>query len=288
MLIYINRKKLNGLKKIVISLLVGFLLNACAGDGDKDIISVEPIPIYNHAYQENYVADSMEDIVSKARGAYVLVDPFSTGVVEHILTLKANSNQVGGYISVGTGENYRDDFGELEPFLTTKAWAEWSDEFYVSETTTGVLAIMKRRIEKMANWGIEWVEFDNMDWLNEESREKYQLKATQKEARAYISTLCDYVHKKGMKCMAKNIVERFENFDGVLYESSSEEKNWWNEEGTKRFLDSGKLVIINHYNESDCDGAYREYLDHYKRKGISFICEDIVLKGYRHYNEEAK
>ena len=138
----------------------------------------------------------------------------------------------------------------------------------------------------MANWGIEWVEFDNMDWLNEESQEEYQLKATQQEARAYISALCDYTHEKGMKCMAKNTVEGFENFDGVLYESSSQGKNWWDEEGTKRFLDTGKLVIINHYNESDCDGAYREYLDHYKRKGISFICEDVALEGYRHYNLE--
>ena len=87
-----------------------------------------------------------------------------------------------------------------------------------------------------------------------------------------------------MQCMAKNTVEGFENFDGVLYESYNNEKNWWDNEGTKLFLKENKLVIINHYNEKDCDKVYEEYKRLYDTKTLSFICEDVKLQGYKHYN----
>ena len=146
---------------------------------------------------------------------------------------------------------------------------------------------MKLRIDKMAAWGLDWVEFDNMDWAeDEEIRTNYGLAVTEIEARIYMNELCDYTHTKGMKCMAKNTVDGFENFDGVLYESYNNDKNWWDVEGTKSFLASEKLVIINHYNEGDCDGVYAEYKDFYNSDKISFICEDKNLKRYKHYNQE--
>jgi len=85
--------------------------------------------------------------------------------------------------------------------------------------------------------------------------------------------------------MAKNTVDGFESFDGVLYESYSNEKNWWDTDGTKSFLNVGKLVIINHYNETDCDGVYAEYKVFYKSENISFICEDVATQKYKHYNQ---
>jgi hypothetical protein len=85
--------------------------------------------------------------------------------------------------------------------------------------------------------------------------------------------------------MAKNTVDSFENFDGVLYESYHNDKNWWDTKGTKSFLDAGKLVIINHYNESDCDGVYAWYKSFYHTEKLSFICEDVATKKYKHYNQ---
>jgi len=242
-------------------------------------------PIYNQAYQENFAADTLAEIEANAQNAYVLLDTFGAGVAEHIETIKSHGNQIGGYISAGTGENYRDDFAALEPYLTPTAWLEWPDEFFVSETTTGILPIMKRRIDKMAAIGVDWVEFDNMDWLDNEIRVKYKLSATVTQAKAYINTLCDYTHSKGLKCMAKNTVDGFEHFDGVLYESYNDDKNWWDVEGTHDFLNAGKPVIINHYNETDCDRVYAEYKNIYKSDNISFICEDVAIKKYKHYNE---
>ncbi|SFV62923.1 hypothetical protein MNB_SV-13-2005 [hydrothermal vent metagenome] len=247
-------------------------------------LDLSQTPVYNQAYQENYDADTMNVLLNEARGAYVLLDPFYDNVIEYIPKLKSYRNHIGGYISVGTGENWRDDFGELEPYLTKKVWGEWAGEYYVSQTT-GALAIMKHRINKMAIWGLDWVEFDNMDWLNTESKAEYGLEASEVESTAYINALCAYTHEKGMKCMAKNTVEGFEHFDGVLYESYHKEKNWWDTEGTKRFIKEEKPVIINHYNENNCDGVYAEYKTFYQTENILFICEDTNIQKYKHYHQ---
>lgn len=258
------------------------ILLASLSDKDLDLAHT---PVYNHAYQENYDADTMPIILNKAKNAYVLLDPFCDNVVEYIPRVKASKNQIGGYISAGTGENWRDDFGELEPYLSKKVWGEWAGEYYVSQTTTGILPIMKRRIDKMASWGLDWVEFDNMDWLNDENKAEYGLKASEAEAKVYINALCDYTHKKGMKCMAKNSIKGFEHFDGVLYESYHKEKNWWDTEDTKSFIEAKKIVIINHYNEINCDEIYLEYKNFYKSQNILFICEDKNLEKYKHYHQ---
>ena len=281
-----------------VAIIIGIIsLVGCGSGGSSNSVDTEdessspigtkaPIAIYNQAYQENFDADTIDEIIDSAKNGYVLVDPFMEEITpNHISKLKEKNNQVGGYISVGTGEDWRDDFEEIEPYLTTKVWDEWEGEYYVSQTTTGIVDVMKKRIDKMADWGIEWVEFDNMDWFDEDIKNQYNLETTQTEATTYINTLCNYTHLKGMKCMAKNSVEGFENFDGVLYESYHNKKNWWDEDGTKSFLRKDKLVIINHYNEKNCDTVYEEFQDHYNTHSISFICEDIGLKKYKHYNE---
>ncbi len=243
------------------------------------------IPVYNQAYNENYDADSISSILINANNAYVLVDPFLENVTEHIAEIKAKNNQVGAYISIGTGENWRDDFTELEPFLVSTPWAQWEGEYFVNTTTTGIISVMKARIDKIANWGCDWVEFDNMDWIyDDDLRATYSYQVTQEQGIAYYQELCNYVHSKGMKCMAKNIVENADNFDGVLYESYTNDKNWWNVSEAQNFINQGKLVIINHYNESNCDAVYQEYKAIYG-KDLSYICEDTNLQAYKHYNE---
>ncbi len=242
------------------------------------------LPVYNQAYQENFEADTVADILLSARNAYVLVDSFDSNIINNIKNIKANCNQVGGYISAGTGEIWRDDFEQLKPYLTSKEWSDWPGEFYVSYTNTGIVDVMKARIDKMALLGLDWVEYDNMDWIDAQSIATFGLHTTKSASKVYINTLCDYTRQRGMKCMAKNTVDGFEHFDGVVYESHNNQKNSWDTEGAQSFIDAGKLVIINHYNESDCDGVYAEYKRFYNSDKISFICEDTNTQKYKHYN----
>jgi len=269
---------------IIVADIIFFV--GCGQSGSTHATNLtNPAPIYNQAYQENYAADTINDILAHGKGAYVLLDALEDDIGPYVSQIKAKGNQVGGYISAGTGENYRSDFAQLQPYLTSTAWPDWPDEYFVSEVTTGILPLMKNRIDKIAAWGADWIEFDNMDWLDEDTRVQYNLSATVTEAKAYINALCDYTHSKGMKCMAKNTVDGFAQFDGVLYESFHAEKNWWDIQGTRDFINAGKLVIINHYNETDCDGVYAEYKNFYNSQKISFICEDVATQKYKHYNQ---
>lgn len=270
-----------------IPILVGEIMifvGCGSSDTNQTEVSTNPIPVYNQAYQENFDADSIEDILAHAKNAYVLMDATEDDIAVHVASVKAKPNYVAAYISAGTGEKYREDFSALQPYLTTKSWQDRPDEYFVSETT-GVLPIMKRRIDKVKKLGVAWIEFDNMDWLDEDTRVQYNLKATVEEAQNYINALCDYTHSKGIKCMAKNSVDGFENFDGVTYESFDNNKNWWDNDGTRAFLAQNKPVIIVHYNESDCDGVYAWYKNFYHCDKISFICEDVGTQKYKHYNE---
>ncbi len=273
--------------KFLFFILISTVLFSCSKTdcGNFNSETEKPIAVFNQAYQENFKEDNIADILMDARDAYVLIDPFQDDVFISIAEIKANGNQVSAYISIGTGETYRDDFTAMKPYLVEKQWGEWPDEYFVNSTTTGIMDLMKARIDKIALWGCDWVEFDNMDWcFDEELRTNYGIQATEAEGIAYFQELCNYVHAKGMKCMAKNTVANASNFDGVLYESYADDLNWWDVSGAQRFLEAGKLVIINHYNETKCGQVYTNYKGIYNSH-ISFICEDAILKKYVHFNQ---
>lgn len=271
--------------KNYLSLMLIISALACDKESTSPPEESTAIPVYNQAYQENFEEDSIEEIMLNARNGYVLLDPFQDSIVDHIAAIKSNNNEVGAYISIGTGETYRDDFAQMQPYLVTIPWGQWPDEYFVNSTTTGIIELMKLRIDSIADWGCDWVEFDNMDWAyDDDLRAEYGFEVTESEGIVYYQELCDYVHSKGMKCMAKNLVENASNFDGVLYESYSDDKNWWEQSGAQSFLDAGKLVIINHYNEANCGQVYTDYKSIYN-ENLSFICEDANLQRYVHFNE---
>lgn len=142
----------------------------------RDLAPVAKIPacFWNHAYTENYDADTYDEIIDPVAGAldqcYVLVDPFledlASSTANKIATMKAvgsANNAIGCYTSVGTCEDWRDDFDEMRPYCVTKEWGDWEGEYFVYDVSS-IAPLMKRRIDRMAAWGCDYVEFDNMDW----------------------------------------------------------------------------------------------------------------------------
>jgi len=274
------------LSQIILSLLLINSVLSCKKDlADKPRGNAQAIEVWNCAYQENYSPDLIQDVIDNASNAYVLIDPFEENAFERIAEIKARGNEVCGYISIGTGEDWRSDWNELKPFCVSKQWSKWKGEYFIDATNTGVIDVMKARIDQLAAWGCDWVEFDNMDWaFDDKNRKEYDFTATEQNAIDYYNTLCDYVHSKGMKCQAKNTVKDAPNFDGVLYESFNKEKDWWDHAGAQSFLDAGKLVIINHYKERRPNAVYQEYINLYD-EGLSYICESKKEKKYIHSNE---
>lgn len=272
-------------------ILVGFILlfsSSCSKEKQQittQVSSKQTVTkaVYNQAYQENYKKDSIPDIITQARDAYVLLDPFQDGVLPYIKQIKALNNEIGAYISIGTAETFRDDYKLLANHHVQKPWSQWKDEYFINLASDPVVAVMYARIDSIAEWGFDWVEFDNMDWaFDSQNRATYDFEITENQAIAYYQDLCHYARTKGLKCMAKNTVQKADDFDGVLYESYTDNTNWWDQNGTFKFINANKLVIINHYNESDCDAVLSNYQAKYNNK-IAFICEDRMLKSYRHY-----
>jgi hypothetical protein len=195
--------------------------------------------------------------------------------------MKQNGNLVSCYISVGTCEDWRDDFAAMKPFCVSKQWGDWPGEYFVDRTDTGLVDLMKARIDKMAAWGCTMVEFDNMDFAFDQAyRSQYGITATSAQGEAYDESLCAYVHASGMGCMAKS--SALSDFDGLTVESAPGNLDWWDKGDMTGMLSAGKIGIVVHYNESDCAGVRTTYQSEYGSK-LSFICEDKAQKKYRHF-----
>jgi cysteinyl-tRNA synthetase len=241
-----------------------------------------PMCLWNQAYQENTATDAIDVILDQAQGCYVLIDPFEAqAAADAIPALHAANNTVGCYISVGTCEDWRSDFEAMEDHCTSTEWPEWPGEFFVTDPD-GMVPPIKARIDQLATWGCDMVEFDNMDWASDpEQNESFDLDVTPEDAIHYYVTLCDYVHASGMLCMAKSTREGGEVFDGGTFESFSDLKDWWDHDHLQSFLDQGRLGVIFHYDESNCDDAEAWYRERYGSR-LAFLCEDPSAGGYRH------
>lgn len=253
-------------------------------DGGRERGLAQPVCVWNEAYQENYAADTVAEILAGARGCYVLIDPFASSEARSaIARMHELGNLVGCYISVGTCEEWRDDFAALKPYCVSKQWGDWPGEYFVDRTEPGLVALMQARIDKMAAWGCDLVELDNMDWaFDAANRSRYAITATASQGAAYDQALCDYMHGKGMGCMGKSSTWGTTGFDGLTVESSPDDLDWWTTSELAGMLDAGKIGIVVHYDESACAATLAQYQSKYGSE-LSFICEDRALGKYRHF-----
>jgi hypothetical protein len=170
-----------------------------------------------------------------------------------------------------------------------------------------MLPQMKSRIYQMAEWGCDYVEFDNMDWCTDtQYRKKYgetpgQEFPSEKDCAAYNIAMCDHAHDKGLKCMAKDTgyTESESDYaggdvmDAITIESYRTDFNWWSDELMQDFFDNNKPVIIVHYdarsnsNKNLCDYILNKYQQRYDSDKIAFICEAKPEKKYLHYDFES-
>jgi len=238
--------------------------------------------IYNNAYIENGVVDSIATIINKARDCYVLLEPENdTSAEQAISDIKKKGNTVGCYTSIGTVEQWRKDFNDFEPYRANRQWQEWEGEYFLRNINKKVFSLMKKHFDYFARIGCDYVEFDNMDWVDDEHIRDYDLSVNELEAKKYAHDLCEYTHQKGMKCMAKSTNFDDSIFDGLTLESYPDDKNWWAENEVKGTLWHNGLAVIVHYDEQYCDKVHDFYKQKYGEK-ISFLCAKKDTGKYLH------
>jgi len=265
--------------------LLSLIVSACAGT----------IPcFYNTAYEENNFLDKPDYALHTANNCYVLIDADGfndlQSVVNYTNALKINNNTIGCYMSVGTVEDWRPDFQDFVSGTDyqSEQWPEWPGEYMIKanddgDVTDNTIALMKKRIDVLANVGCEYIEMDNMDI--DGSNKLTNIKGA--AMRAYNKELCKYMHSCELKCMAKNTGPSdsdYELFDGLSTESYPKEMNWW---GTKHALNfKDKPFMISHYKEKtvdDCMGVWAEYGSIYNETVFGFICSQYETKHYIHF-----
>lgn len=254
-------------------------LAACGGDKPRS----EGVCVFNQAYQETYSPDGPAQL-DRARDCYVLLDPDAPAAAARIPELQERGNTVGCYTSVGTCEDWRDDWEQARPSCVDEPWGEWAGEHFVDTPDSALLAVMEARLDRFAELGCDWVELDNMDWAYDaENVDKYGISASEADAEDYVGTVCGAARERGMECMAKSTTRGISAPAGATFESYPGDKNWWAEAELQAVLDGGGLGVVVHYNEADCDGVFGWYLERYGER-LSFLCEDREARAYRHYN----
>ncbi len=214
--------------------LVWMLIFGCGRDIAHS--SADPVCVWNAAYQENTAADSVDAILSGAQGCYVLLDPMDDpAAAAAIPELKDKDNTVGCYVSVGTCEEWREDFEQVRGYCLDSEWPEWPGEYFVDDPD-GIFASMVARVDALADFGCDMVEFDNMDFFWEVDG------VSENAGNAYDVELCEVVREAGMGCMAKNYRPGGDDgFTGGTFESSPDELDWWEHEHLQSFVDAGQL-----------------------------------------------
>jgi hypothetical protein len=255
------------------------LLTACDGEKPRS----EGVCVFNQAYQETFAPDGPAQL-DRARGCYVLLDPDEGSVTARIPELHAQGNTVGCYTSVGTCEDWRDDFDAARGSCVDEQWGEWAGEYFVDTPDPALLAVMEARLDRFAELGCDWVELDNMDWAYDpENVDQYGVSASESEAEDYVGAVCAAARERGLECMAKSTTRGVSTPAGATFESYPGDKSWWEDRELQAVLDGGGLGVVVHYNEDDCDGVFEWYLDRYGDR-LSFLCEDREARAYRHYN----
>lgn len=250
---------------------------------------------FNLAYEENNFIDNTVYTLSTARNCYVLIDSSNFNNAEstigYINKLKQFNNTVGCYMSVGTIENWRQDYKQFVPGVdyVKKTWNEWPGEHFIagdknSKPTLHTVSLMKKRIDEFSKLGCDYVEMDNMDI---DSSNKYTNIKTH-NMRMYNKILCNYMHTKSLKCMAKNTgpSDTDDNlFDGLSVESYKNLKNWWGEKHALNFTLNSKLFMISHYKQptvDSCMNIWKEYKIIYNST-FGFACSQYETKHYIHF-----
>lgn len=250
---------------------------------------------YNTAYEENNFLDKHDYTLKTAKNCYVLIDTdnfdSNGAVVNYTNALKTNNNTIGCYMSIGTVEDWRSDFKHFVKGqdYQSKEWPEWPGEYMIKADSDGkitdnTISLMKKRIDKFAKLGCEYIEFDNMD-IDENNK---MTNIDGLTMRAYNLELCNYVHSAELKCMAKNTGPSDVDddvFDGLSVESYPKELNWWGTEHAQNFTTS-KPFMISHYKEKtvdDCLEIWGYYRTMYNNSEFGFICSQYETKHYIHF-----
>jgi hypothetical protein len=172
------------------------------------------------------------------------VDGFGTSAAT-VDQLHAAGHHTICYISAGTSENWRPDFGRFQASDQGSGVSGWAGENWLDTRSSNVRAIMASRVQdQCAAKGFDAVEFDNVDGYDNGSGFPLTA-ATQID---YNTFLAQTAHASGLAAFLKNDVAQAQElapqFDGAINEQCAQYGECG---GYSAFVNAGKPVLQAEY-----------------------------------------
>jgi hypothetical protein len=131
---------------------------------------------------------------------------------DYIATAESNGVTTWCYLSVGTAEEWRDDYDDFldldaadradgNPGLVGEIYPEWPDERWLNARRfEPFMHLIEARLDTCADKGFSWVEFDNMDAF--EATTGFDI--TRADQRTYVEALVAASNARGLGTIHKN------------------------------------------------------------------------------------
>ncbi len=174
------------------------------------------------------------------RSAKVYNLDWETTTAAQVSQLHSRGVHVICYLSAGSSENWRSDYGKFPASVKGAGLDGWPGENWLDVRQTGTLMpIMAARMDVCKQKGFDAVDPDNTDGWSQQTG----FSISQADQVTYQRGLADAAHKRGMAIGLKNDVEQISQMAGIVDFAVNEQCNEYGECGTYTgFLASGKPV----------------------------------------------
>jgi len=201
------------------------------------------------------------------------IDGFGNSA-EDVARLHATGRKVICYLSAGSAENFRPDFGTFPGEVMGSALDGWPDERWLDIRRTDLLRpIMAKRFDMRRDTGFDAVEPDNIDAYTNNTG----FPLTAADQLRYNRMLAEMAHERGMSIGLKNdldqIPELLPYFDFAVNEQCAEANEC---EKLTPFIRAGKAVFHVEY-----DKANEEFCPQSRALGLSSMRKRLELDAAR-------
>jgi hypothetical protein len=233
-----------------------------------------PLPVASEGVTWDW---QLSDPFDLAREVQVMDLDAENHTAGEIAALKARSVTLICYVSVGTAENYRADYGDFPDGVMGKVYGDWPDERFLDIRQMDVLLpIMKARFQRCADMGFDAIEPDNQDvWTNESG-----FPVTEGDTVAYLKALAKLAHGMGLEIGQKNVPELTEKLVGTLDFVITEDcfaQGWCDQ--VLAYTKAGKPVYVAEYTDQIVD--FPAACAWGAANGASVILKDRELTSFR-------
>jgi hypothetical protein len=190
------------------------------------------------------------------------IDGFEA-TAEHVDALHGAGIKAVCYLSGGTAEDWRPDFGAFPASVKGAEMPEWPGEYWldvaeVQQPDSELAAIMNTRLRMCADKGFDAVEWDNVDAAFNDQETGLSPRPSDDDQLTYNRFLFNNTHALGMAVLLKNdpaqVDELVAYADGTVNEQCHEFDEC---DALAPFIEAGKPVFNAEYwpNNDFCDAA---------------------------------